>query len=486
MKTLLARARFLLPLRGGEDRIEDGYVVAENGRIAECGPWTPAVEARWKPALETGEASALGSAPGGVPARLDGVLLPGFVKAHGHDTEPPIIGIAKDTPLTEWLDTAVNLFTGFLEASQKRLETELGESPYNVVYRKARLDDIAYGITTNLVHHCNHGKYHALEIAQENHRAGTRMIAALGSQDRHYHKNILDTPAAALARLDRAVEDTASFARFTVIPGPDQFFSNSPDMLKALKEWARKRDTLVHIHSSEEPETTAWFRRTYGLTPVEYGRSVGFLDGKTLLAHQVNCTETDLDILVETGAMVVHNPLANAILGSGMPPVMEMIRRNVPLAISTDGSGSADNQNIISAARLASQFQRAFHRDPTLLPAGDVLDRITRRPARMIGVDAGRLVPGAQADFILLDTTWPNLVPTRLETCLENMIWSANGVEIRYVVVGGDVLLDDYRHTTLDKPDTLEKMERIADAFSDYRKDVEVRRETGASGAPPA
>ena len=42
-----------------------------------------------------------------------------------------------------------------------------------------------------------------------------------------------------------------------------------------------------------------------------------------------------------------------------MPPVLEMLKAGVPVAISTDGSGSADNQNIIAAARLAAQYQKA-------------------------------------------------------------------------------------------------------------------------------
>jgi len=46
---------------------------------------------------------------------------------------------------------------------------------------------------------------------------------------------------------------------------------------------------------------------------------------------------------------VVHNPLANTILGSGMPRIMDMLEAGIPIAISTDGSGSADSQNILAA-----------------------------------------------------------------------------------------------------------------------------------------
>ena len=39
--------------------------------------------------------------------------------------------------------------------------------------------------------------------------------------------------------------------RVTVVPGPDQFFSNGPELLKAAKAWARDHGVLLHCHSSE-------------------------------------------------------------------------------------------------------------------------------------------------------------------------------------------------------------------------------------------
>ncbi|GIQ90386.1 hypothetical protein KIPB_013164, partial [Kipferlia bialata] len=129
--------------------------------------------------------------------------------------------------------------------------------------------------------------------------------------------------------------------RFTLVPGPDQFFSNGGELLKALKAWSDAKGRLVHIHSSEEPGTTKWFRETYGMTPVEYADSIGFLGPRTVVAHQVNCTEHDLELLAERQVKVVHNPLANTILSSGMPPIPEMIEKGITVAISTDGSGSA-------------------------------------------------------------------------------------------------------------------------------------------------
>ncbi len=492
---IVVRSRFVLPVEpetGTPTRIEDGYVFSENGAIIEVGAWDDSVAARINPLVNSNEVQALGvPTHSGVPTLgepvplLPGILLPGFVKAHGHDHESAIVGVARDEPLADWLDHAVSAFSGFVHESADHLEQNLGLSPWRASFRKARLDDLVYGITTALIHLCNYSKYHLDEIVDTNAAAGTRLIVAIGSQDRNYDPRVLDSVDQALARLDKGVERCGSDRRVSVIPGPDQFFSNSPEMLVALKKWAARRETLIHIHSSEEPRTTEWFRRTYGQTPVEYGASIDFVDARTMLAHQVVSTERDLDIISASGAMVVHNPLANTILGSGMPPLMEMIDRRIPLAISTDGSGSADNQNMIAAARLASQYQKAFHRDASLLPAESLLALITRAPARMLGLDTGALRPGFDADFILVDTRCPNMTPTRLDNCLENLFWAANGSEIRYVVAGGVVVVDDYQPTTIPVNETLLAIQELSERFHQWRLTAPEIRAAGARQEEP-
>ena len=80
------------------------------------------------------------------------------------------------------------------------------------------------------------------------------------------------------------------------------------------------------------------------MTSLEYANSIGFLGPKTIIAHQVHSTEKELELLRDTKTKVVHNPLANTILGSGMPVVPQMLEMGIQVAISTDGSGSADSK----------------------------------------------------------------------------------------------------------------------------------------------
>jgi len=158
---VLCRARYLLPFAEPDraQRIEDGYVLAKGETILEAGPYAEEIGRR---ILENfgSELKIIGDPgeSGGVP-KLNAALLPAFVKAHGHDHEQPLIGIAKDEPLTSWLDHAVNPFTSFMRSQREELTELLGCVPQLAVYRMARLVDIYYGITASMVHHCNFNKY---------------------------------------------------------------------------------------------------------------------------------------------------------------------------------------------------------------------------------------------------------------------------------------------------------------------------------------
>ena len=250
----------------------------------------------------------------------------------------------------------------------------------------------------------------------------------------------------------------------------DQLFSNGPEMLKATKAWARDKGTIFHCHSSEEAKTTAWFKSEYGQSPVEYAASIGILDEGTILAHQVQTTEDDLKLLAETGTRIVHNPLANTILGSGMPPLLEMLERGIKVAIATDGSGSADNQNILAAARLASQYQKAFRKDASVLPAQQVLEMITAEAGALLNMKVGQLRQGYAADFIHISTEPLNLFPTRACNAMENLIWCANGDEIDLVVVGGRILRSGADNKTIDEVEVRARLAKLCDEFDTYRE----------------
>ncbi|HON57491.1 MAG TPA: hypothetical protein PLJ38_10785, partial [bacterium] len=110
----LVRGRFVIPISdklGRNKVIEDGYVLIKNDKIFKVGKYTDVIGKsiieKYSGVLEIIGCSKKSNFTTKDIIKHNCAILPGFVKAHGHDHESPIIGIAKDVPLTPWLDKAV-------------------------------------------------------------------------------------------------------------------------------------------------------------------------------------------------------------------------------------------------------------------------------------------------------------------------------------------------------------------------------------------
>ena len=143
-KHILVRSKFMIPMSrnlGLSKRIHDGFVLTEGDKIKEAGLYTS--EKGQQIISDYGNDLFIVGSEKQADYTVDEIvcqetcLLPGFVKAHGHDHESPIIGIAKDCSLTAWLDGAVNLFTGFLDDQREALADKFGKSP-NLVTSKSK------------------------------------------------------------------------------------------------------------------------------------------------------------------------------------------------------------------------------------------------------------------------------------------------------------------------------------------------------------
>lgn len=57
-----------------------------------------------------------------------------------------------------------------------------------------------------------------------------------------------------------------------------------------------------------------------------YARDMGLLNERAVLAHMVDVTDEELELVAASGAAVVHNPVSNLKLASGFARVRDMVR----------------------------------------------------------------------------------------------------------------------------------------------------------------
>jgi 5-methylthioadenosine/S-adenosylhomocysteine deaminase len=173
-------------------------------------------------------------------------------------------------------------------------------------------------------------------------------------------------------------------------------------------------------------------------------------------------SEADLELLAASGTGVAHCPESNMKLASGIAPVVELLRRGVPVGLGTDGCASNNNLDLVQEMDTAAKLQKVRYLDPTVLPATATLDLATRGSAKVLGLEGqvGALSPGLKADVVVLDLDQPHLTP--LYDPYSHLVYAAGGGDVQTVVVHGQVVVQDREVLSFDLEETLAKTRELA------------------------
>jgi 5-methylthioadenosine/S-adenosylhomocysteine deaminase len=179
----------------------------------------------------------------------------------------------------------------------------------------------------------------------------------------------------------------------------------------------------------------------YGQRPVEWLDSIGMLGADTQMVHAVWVDDVEIDLVAIANAPVIHCPVSNAVIGSGVAPVAKMLSRGIDLRLGTDGPASNDTQDLWETLKMAVSFGRAFNQNPTVLPPSEALKLATSGKS----IQAGQL-----ANLIIVDLNHPRVVP--VQDVDSALVLGTHGSDVRTVIVGGEILMRDGRVTILDEP----------------------------------
>ncbi len=222
-------------------------------------------------------------------------------------------------------------------------------------------------------------------------------------------------------------------------------------------------------------KATRALSRKYGLLFTQDGHTrgtikfaheeLGILGPDTFLSHCTELTAEEIQICKETGTRVVHNPSAITSI-RGRCPVPELLDAEVTVMLGSDATGPDRSYDMFRHMFQCMRYHRFYYRDPSVLPAGKVLEMVTIDAARALGLEKelGSLEPGKKADVILIDMFKPHLVPANMP--VHRVAYFANGNDVDTVIVNGEVLMEKRRVKTVNEAEVLTLAEKaIADAL---------------------
>lgn len=343
------------------------------------------------------------------------LLLPGWVNAHTHSPEMWTRGLIPPLPLELWL---AELYSHPLQGSQQ-------------TYLSAMLTAVETLLSggTTVVDHLvllPGSELEAIEAAVRAYREiGIRAYVAPLIQDEPFEWSIpggrsLDVMAPAVetrAVLEMMAEAIARFHRpdegieIAIAPTGIQMCSDA--LFEGCVALSQQHGICRHSHLLETPAQEKLAREKYGKTAVEHLHELGFLGPEASFAHCVWLSDRDIDLMAETGSTVVHNPLSNLRLGSGIAPVLKYLQRSVNVSFGCDGAASNDGQSLFEVLKIGSMLHNITDRDyRNWISPHSVAQLASVGGAK--GLNAahfGRLDVGQQADLVLYDLDVLSLLP---------------------------------------------------------------------------
>ena len=380
------------------------------------------------------------------PLDADGCLVvPGLVNAHTHAAMTLLRGYADDKPLDAWLQEDIWPVEGALDPADVRAGTRLGV-----------LEMIRSGTTAFVDMY-----FHVGQVADVVAESGLR--ARLG----HGVVTVGKDDEAARADFETSLEvardlDGAADGRVRTAVMPHSLTTVATDLLDEYVPRAREAGVPVHSHANETRDEVAPLVEEHGQRPLAYARDHGLLAAADFLAHGVHLDDSEIDLLAETGAGVVHCPASNMKLASGMAPVQDLLDAGVPVGLGTDGAASNNDLDLFDEMRDAAMLGKLAADDASAVPAEAVVRMATEGGARVAGLPGGRIEPGAVADLAVVDMDAPHLTPDH--DPVSHLVYAARGSDVRHTVCGGRVLMRDREVLTLDAEATMREAERRAKA----------------------
>ncbi len=249
----------------------------------------------------------------------------------------------------------------------------------------------------------------------------------------------------------------------------------SEDFLIGCRDLAEEQGVGIHTHLAESKIQALAGLERYGKTLCHYFDSLGLINERFTGAHGVWLDDDDMARLADRGASVAANPGSNLRLGSGLPALKALARAGVNVAIGSDGSNSADNQNMFEALRYASYVSRVQSHDvQDWLTTEQVVRMGTEGGARAMGLEGvtGRLEAGYKADIVFLDLADITYLP--LNDPFNQLVHCDDGGTVERVMIGGRLVYQAGQFLTID----VEKLRgQVTSAWERLREVTDWRRE---------
>jgi 5-methylthioadenosine/S-adenosylhomocysteine deaminase len=379
MKPLLLRGAQVITMAAGRPDVECIDILIEGERIAAIGE-----------NLSPDSADV---------ADLRGrIVIPGLINAHLHTWQTALRGVGADWTMLDYLSNLHGGLAGRYAPDDMRVATFAGA-----------LNQINCGVTT-LGDWCHNtpSPDHAAQAVQGLADARIRAVFMHGTP---YSAADAPHPLGEIdSLLNGPIRRHPLLTLGMAIKGPQL---STPAVALADFHAANERGLVVSMHQSGGQPTPAWAAV----------RDAGLIGPRTNIVHGADLSDEWLKTFVDAGASFTITPENELGQGHGIPITGRLLKLGAAPSLGTDVDTVVSSE-ILLAARMAAAHQRGIDHlmqrhltgtsaEKATVTSKQALSWATVEGARALGLSehVGRLLPGMQADLVVIDATALNLWP---------------------------------------------------------------------------
>lgn len=375
----------------------------------------------------------------------DQYLLPGFIDLHVHAPQWPQAGLALDLPLADWLEH----YTFPLEAKFRDVTYA------HDVYQDFIHELLSRGTTTALMFGTIHHDAN-MELARQAVEQGLRAFVGQVVMDNpeetpDYYRN--QSAASALRGTEKFIDAMQDFQRqtsATIMPVITPRFvpSCTDEVLEGLGRLARRYDLPIQSHLSESNWEHGYAIKRFGMNDTDVMDHFNLLTANSVMAHGTQLTPDDLTTLRQRGTAIAHCPISNVYFGNGVLPTNRLLQLGNKVGLGSDISGGYSPSlyhNMRQAVRSSRMLEDGVDSSVTAENRGVANSRITMNNAfylatvggaQALHLQTGRIAPGYQADFQIVNCRKP-LMKMSLTDIFQRLMYQTEKEDIDSVYVGG-------------------------------------------------
>jgi 5-methylthioadenosine/S-adenosylhomocysteine deaminase len=401
---------------------DPGWVLIDGDTIADVGAGSPSVAVR-RSASEVIDADGC-------------AVMPGMVNGHTHLFQTSFRGLGDDKRLLDWLRDYI--WPGAAEQTARDLE---------LAATVGMIENLRSGATSVLDHQYVHADPLSDDaVCSAAERLGVRYYLARGWADRNYPDRLRETPEEIATRTDELVDrwHGAANGRIRIEHAPLIPWGSSDETMRATIAQSERWGGGLHTHCAETREELTLSLNERQMRHVPWLASVGALGPNTQLAHSVWLDDEELQMIADSKSSVVHCPVSNMYLASGVARVPEMLGLGINVALASDGPGSNNRQDMFEAMKMSVLLQKVHTLDPTILLPEDALRMACRGGAVAFGMgdSIGAIEPGRKADVVIVNLRSVFIAP--VHRVISALVFNATPRDVRDVIVDGQVVIRNY------------------------------------------